>query len=102
MLESHDEIVSEPDNHDVALGYLFSPCLCDSILHSWDSQRPLAPIGLGDEHPAHRWGPVSLLHQFLPQFQKKPQRSPRLDRFDGFAIDARRSAVTPNLRPCNP
>jgi hypothetical protein len=33
-----------------------------------------------------------LLHQFLPQFQKKPQRTPRLDRFDGFAIDARGSA----------
>ena len=76
--------------------------LRDPILHSWDSQRPLPPVGLGDEHPAHRLGPVSLLHQFLPQFQEKPQRSPRLDRFDGFAIDARCSAVTPNLLPCKP
>src|SRR5262249_26547224 len=76
--------------------------LRDPILHSWDSQRSLPPVGLGDEYPAYRLGPVSLLYQFLPQFQKKPQRSPSLDGFDGFAVDACGSAVTSNLLPRKP
>ena len=47
--------------------------------HSWDSQRLYRPVGLGDEHPVHGLGSVSLPKQFLPQFPKKPQCSPRLD-----------------------
>src|SRR5438094_5498530 len=55
----------------------------------------------GTIHPAHRLRPVAFADQFLPQSQEKPQRSPRLDRFDRFAIDARRAAVTPHLFPSN-
>jgi hypothetical protein len=42
-----------------------------------------------------------LADEFLPKFQEKLQHSPLLDGFDGLAIDARRTAVAPNLSPCN-
>jgi hypothetical protein len=40
-----------------------------------------------------------LADEFLPKLQEKLQRSPLLDGFDGLAIDARCSAVAPNLSP---
>ena len=58
-----------------------------------DAQRALAAVTLGDPHPQQGLGPVALGSQLLPQRFQPRLHAPGLDRREGLAVRARRTAV---------
>src|SRR5262249_2175678 len=76
--------------------------LSHAILDSWDAQRSLPPIRLGNVHAPNRLWPIALFEQLRLELTEELLHSLRFDGLDGLAVDPRCAVVTAHLLPRHP